>query len=556
MGYVEMEILSSCLCLPENIVIASVAPTTTSLVMHIACQDTTAACPLCQQCSERIHGSYVRTVADVPCGGRRVLLSLTVRKFVCGTPTCLRTIFTERLPDFVQSYARMTNRLKSALQAIGLAAGGETGTRLAAKVGILTKASTLLYHVLSLPDDLALKVRILGVDDWSWKKGRRDGTILVDLEKRKIIDLLPDRSSATFAQWLRAHPEVEIISRNRGADFAAGAREGAPQARQIADRFHLVRNLSEVLQPLLARCRTEIRRAKQEESSEGVQDALPSEQVPPEPTRMLPHPDTWKQQPPQQMLRAYQARQREREDLFCHMTELRAQRMKLADIAKHVGKSERCVRAWLKHGGAPEHKRPGRRSVFDPYARYVLERWQAGVYDGRQLYEEIRAQGFTGTIRIVQRFLQTLREERRPLIDLAPSSPEEQFSSHNAVWLFIRDLADLTTEEQGMLTTIRHASVTADAAYGFVQEFLTMVRKRQGERLDAWLAAIQESQIPELQRFALGILRDKDAVMAGLTEIYSNGPVEAQVHKLKFIKRSMFGRAKLPLLRQRLLHAI
>jgi transposase len=314
---------------------------------------------------------------------------------------------------------------------------------------------------------------------------------------------------------LRKHPEIEAISRDRGTEFAAGAREGAPQARQIADRFHLVRNLSEVLQPLLARCRTEIRHAKQTERSTPEQEACSSEPLPPEPTRTLPHPDTWKQEPPQQMLRAYQARQAEREDLFEQITQLRAQGMKLADITKRVGKSERCIRTWLKQKGAPSHKRPGRRSVFDPYAGYVLERWQAGIHDGRQLYEEIRAQGFTGTIRVVQRFLQTLKERRRPLTDLAPPSPEEQFSSHAAVWLFIRDKADLTTEEQTMLTIIQEASATAQTAYGLVQQFLTMVRKREGERLDVWLEAVQTSQIPELQRFALGILRDYDAVRAG-----------------------------------------
>lgn len=239
------------------------------------------------------------------------------------------------------------------LQAIGKVSGGETGTRLAAKVGMETKASTLLCHVLSIPDEGASKVRILGVDDWSWKKGRRYGAILVDLEKRKIIDLLPDRSSSTFAQWLRKHPEIEAISRDRGTEFAAGAREGAPQARQIADRFHLVRNLSEVLQPLLARCRTEIRHAKQETGAEAEKEQPSSELASPEPTRTLPHPDTWKQQPPQQMQRAYQARQREREDRFKQITELRDLGMKQADIAKRVGMSERCVRTWLKQGKVP-----------------------------------------------------------------------------------------------------------------------------------------------------------------------------------------------------------
>src|SRR5579884_391576 len=255
MGSIEISILASCLCLPENLIITSVAPTIRNLEVQIACQDCIAVCPLCYSPSERVHGSYVRTIADVPCGGRRVVLYLTVRKFVCGRADGLRKIFTERLPALVESYARMTKRLQALLQAIGLIAGGETGTRLAAKVGIQTAPPTLLCHLMALPQPDTPKVRILGVDDWSWKKGRSSGTILVDLERRKIIDLLPDRSAAPFAAWLRAHPEVEIISRDRGTDYAAAAREAAPQAIQIADRFHLVRNLADVLELLLARRR-------------------------------------------------------------------------------------------------------------------------------------------------------------------------------------------------------------------------------------------------------------------------------------------------------------
>lgn len=157
---------------------------------------------------------------------------------------------------------------------------------------------------------------------------------------------------------------------------------------------------------------------------------------------------------------------------------------------------------------------------------------------------------------MVRCFLQTLREKRRPLTELAPPSPAEQFSAREAVWLFIREQTVLTAEEQEELTFIRQASPTAEMAFGLVQDFLTMVRKRQGERLDTWIEVVQESAISELQSFVIGILKDKDAVRAGLTLVYSNGPVEAQVQKLKLVKRSMFGRAKLPLLRQRLLKAV
>lgn len=261
-----LEVLASCLRLPENLYIVQLSPTVRNLEVQMACRDLAAACPLCHQLSERVHSSYGRTVADVPCGGRRVVLSLTVRKFVCGVAACLRKIFTERLPELVQPYARMTNRLQATLQSIGLAAGGETGTRLAAKLGIHTTPPTLLCHLMQLPQPPKPHVRVLGIDDWSWKKRHRYGTLLIDLERRKIIDILPDRKASTVVGWLREHPEIEFLSRDRGTEYAAAAREGAPQAIQIVDRFHLVKNLAEVLQVILARCRKEIRPVLESES--------------------------------------------------------------------------------------------------------------------------------------------------------------------------------------------------------------------------------------------------------------------------------------------------
>ena len=199
-----------------------------------------------------------------------------------------------------------------------------------------------------------------------------------------------------------------------------------------------------------------------------------------------------------------------------------------------MGISTYQVRTWLKQGGAPVHRHEGaHQSIFDPYASYVLDRWQAGVHDGKQLYEEIRTLGFPGSLRLVRNFLQPLRENRRPrpLVEVVPPSQAEQFSARNAVWLFIRDPKKFTDQEQEQLALIRAASAPAETAYGLVQDFLTMVHQREGERLDAWIEAAQASQIPELQQFVNGILKDKDAVVAGLTLAYSNGPVEAQVQK-------------------------
>jgi transposase len=220
-----------------------------------------------------------------------------------------------------------------------------------------------------------------------------------------------------------------------------------------------------------------------------------------------------------------------------------------------MGMSERAVRHWLKRGAAPTNERQfRRRSVFDPYAAYVLQRWQDGRDFAKQLYAEIRAQGFPGTVRIVQRFVQALRDDPEK-ITLAPATGADRFSSKTATWLFIRDPKQLTAEKQAELELICQRSETARKTYALTQQFMAMLRLRRGQEFETWLSAVEASQIPELRRFAQGLLKDKSAVVAGLTLSYSNGPVEAQVQKLKLVKRSMFGRAKLPLLRQRLLNA-
>jgi transposase len=357
---------------------------------------------------------------------------------------------------------------------------------------------------------------------------------------------------------MKAHPEIDLVSRDRGEDYAAAARKGAPQARQIADRFHLTQNLTDRVEEILARCRTEIRQASQPPASDArvqaeggdakLASALPDRHA-------------------ESALLAgsvHLARHAERLDRYQQLVQLRAEGLTHQEIARRLSMGERTVRNWLTRGipyGSPELRRKGRRG-FDPYAAYVRERFSQGDRNGLQLWQELQSLGYKGSTRTVYRFLAQLKEGSTPPREKAqrssavPESLVEQWTAQKAVWWFIRDPSDLKKKEQKALEIICQASPTADNVYGLVQDFMQMLRHREGERLDAWLGQVRASHIPELQRFARSLQRDKDAVLAGLTLQESNGVVEGKINKLKLIKRMMFGRAEFPLLRQRVLHAL
>src|SRR5437588_4249852 len=239
--------------LSEGLHIERVTASAIELLVEVVSSSLKACCPLCGEQAWRIHSRYTRQVADLPCVGQHVTLLLTVRKFFCPNPACPRKIFAEQFPDLVASYARITHRLRQALVTLGLATSAEVSERVAPSLGMLVSAPTLLRRLRTVSCPPPTSVRILGVDDWAWKKGQIYGTLLVNLELNKPIELLPDRKQETLAVWLRTHPEIEVVSRDRGGEYAAAARKGAPQAEQVADKFHLLLNLREKLKELMAR---------------------------------------------------------------------------------------------------------------------------------------------------------------------------------------------------------------------------------------------------------------------------------------------------------------
>ena len=531
--------VSPLLRLPAGLELTAVTLDGDGVLLQVEAMAQSASCPLCACPATRVHSLYSRAVADLPCAGRRVRLRVHVRRFWCDTSACPRTIFAERLAPFLAPWARMTTRLCQAIEVVGLATCGELGARLGERLGIQTSPTTILRRIMAVPTPPPETVSALGIDDFALLRGRRYGTILVDLTRHQAIDLLPDRHAETAAAWMEQHPEIELVSRDRGGDYAAAARQGAPQAVQIADRFHLCKNLTEAVEKALARCRAELRKSEQTQHDTAAVATLQA----PAPALL-----TTDGTP-------YSAHQLERYDRYQQAVALRAQGVTVKAIAERVGLGRRTIQRWISEGAYVETQYHHRhRSQFDVYEAYVRRRWDEGGQNIQQLWREIKAQGYPHSDRALRGHLAAVRGPKP--VDLPAGGVLDHFSAKKAVWLFVRPVEDLLEREQAELKALRQASVMAESLYPLVQEFFRLVHTRQGTHLDGWLAQAAESRIPELQRFAHGLEQDKAAVLAGLTRPESNAITEGHVCKLKMIKRLMFGRAGFPLLRQRVLHAV
>jgi transposase len=512
----------------------------------------TASCPSCGTVSSRIQSRYTRTLRDLPSVGHPLRLIMHVRRFFCKKSTCAQKIFVERLPDLCRPHAQRTKRLQEALRHLGLSMGGQRGADVGSEHGINGSRDTILRLVHQSEPPAKSEPRVIGLDDWAWKRKRRYGTLICDLEQGLPIDLLPDRSVETVSAWLEKHPTIDTISRDGSSEYASAIKKGAPQAREVSDRWHLVKNLTGCVSVLIAESFAQLRRA---ESAAAAQE----EQVEPLSQKQNGHPRTRAER------HAQQARAAERQARYEQISDLQKQGMKSAEIAAVVGMAERTVRHWLSQRGIPySGPRKPRSSPLDPYKTYLLERWHQGCRSGAQLERELRAKGYKGSQKAIYRCLASLE-----LFLSSPSrrsgaqSRETTKSQHNpllalsasqATWLFFRKEEDLKAEEQENLRLLRQASPDLETAYQLVQEFLSMVRELTGERLEEWLGKVEAEALQAFQPFVTGVQQDKDAVLAGLTLPWSNGPLEGNVNRLKLIKRSMYGQADLNLLKLRVLH--
>ena len=506
----------------------------------------TAACPVCAGSSTRIHSRYQRTIADLPWAGHVVQVRVHVRRFFCPNPTCVRKIFVERLGATIRAFARRTERLRIQLGQLVFRLSAEAGARLGEQLGMPVSAATLLRLQRRLPLAPLPEPQIIGVDDWAMRKGRTYGALIVDLERHQPIDVLPDTKAETFAAWLQAHPAISIISRDRAGNFAEGARTGAPQAIQVADRWHLFGNLGDAMQRLLARHPAALRAAARTQAEQQSADC-PAPETPPVPVEPVADAPAAPTAPPPLT---------EREQRFQEVLRLHGQGWNDSRIARALHLNIRTIKRYVLSRELPKRGAPMIQlvSTVTPYLASLERRWQAGCQNKTQLWQEIQVQGYQGSRSSVYRALKRFQPEHGQHIG-TPATRAKRYalSPRQGMWLLVRAEADLTEHERAARVVLEAASADITAGTSLAQRFQDMLRQRDVDALDPWLQDATTSGIAEFKHVAASLRRDVAAVRAALELPWSNGQLEAQVNRLKVIKRIGYGRAKFDVLRRRVL---
>jgi transposase len=486
------------------------AMTERGMTLDVAVTTSQALCPTCTQPSTHIHSDYRRTLADLPWATTPVQLHLRVRRFWCATPSCQRQTFTERVPQVATHYARATTRMTALQTSTGLALGGAAGARHLARQGVSGSRNTLLRRVRSLPTPAALRPCAIGIDDWAKRKGHTYGTIVVDLDRRCPVDLLEDRTAETVAAWLRTHPEVTLVARDRAEAYASGVTQGAPDAVQVADRWHLLKNLREAVEAEL-RVRPTLPWSPPPAPGEAL---LPGALGPPCPADQDPiYPDT---PTGRQAEAARQARRTQRLSQYEQARALRQQGLSMARIARQVGVSPRTLCRWFAARAFPERKRrTGETSCLDPYMPMLHQQWDAGCRNATHLWRTLRTQGFPGSYAVVYRYVTALRGGQ-PLRSSDPAhsaaapeaTPLPSLTARQLSYLFVRRPEQRTPDEQAHVTQIQQHDPTIAQIAALTETFTQMVRQRTPNALQTWLETVLTSGLPDLKRFATGLQQD------------------------------------------------
>lgn len=522
-----------------GLVIKQTIATAGNLVVYAEATRKEACCPDCRQPSSRHHSRYIRRVQDTPIGSQAVELHIRSRRFRCVSPDCPRRTFVEQHSEVVPRRGRRTDRLTANLTHIGLTAGGQAGARLAMRLQMPTSGDTLLRLLRRIDLPPTEIPTVIGIDDWAFCKGKKYGTIIVDLERRCPIDLLPSRHFDAVQQWLQEQSSVAIVARDRSGEYREAATSGAPQALQVADRWHLVQNLRQAVERYLTRRYSSLNR-------------LPSPEIAFAPSSSsLGQRRRYANNPEREEL--HNLREIQRQERFMAVKARHQQGAYTTEIAREFQLSRKTVSLWTNSEALPPDSRGRfkRICLIDKYELYLRKRLAEGCTNKSQLWREICQQGFSGSRTLVGKWI---RQYQKRSDTSEPRKRTRSLSPKQLVWVLFRHDEQHTPDEELVWRRLQQDEELV-AAREVVHEFLFMLRKRQNDHWEEWLKRCSNFPAKELRNFAHGLKRDEAAVEAALVEPWSNGQVEGHVNRLKFYKRQMYGRAKFDLLRIRVLSA-
>ncbi|KAB1108641.1 ISL3 family transposase [Neorhizobium galegae] len=507
--------------IPSKFVAETVSEDSDTILVTARAASPSGCCPLCGTTSSRVHSRYGRTVSDLPCCGRRVELRVEARRFVCTASHCRQKIFSERFGDSVlPARSRRTARLEYLVHHLGLALGGRPAASFAKRLMLPVSNDTLLRVVRRRARLPIEPLTVVGIDDWAFRRNCRYGTIVCDLERHRIVKLLPDREIDTVAAFLAGHTTIKVLSRDRGGGYGEAGIRSLPGVVQVADRWHLMENASAVFLDAVRKSMHSIRVA----IGATIVDS--------------------------KLLSAAERLQYEgfirREEANAAIVALHKQGVPIKEIVRRVGHSRGLVRKVIR--GLRSEVFRTRESTLDRFLSILDEEWCSGCRNGAELWRRLKTRGFSGSLRVVTEWATRRRRSEQttgPHLQKVPSA-------RTIARMLTVGRDHLTKAETVTVTTIERDVPMLSSAREIIDDFHSIIRTRTVARLDPWVEAASSSLVAS---FARGIIKDHDAVHAAVTEPWSNGQTEGHINRLKVVKRQMYGRAKIDLLEARLIGA-
>ena len=451
---------------------------------------------------------------------------------------CPRRTFSDQIGSIARPFARRTSRVGEIVSHLGHATGGRPAERLLHRLGLGVSDDTVLRQLKNRAQDTAEPPTVIGIDDWSWRKSQTYGTIIVDLERRAVIDVLEDRDVVTCTDWLKRHPEVEVISRDRCGLYAQAARQGAPQAEQVADRFHIVQNLRQAIEEQMNLHGRATGRALLSDA-----DNITAEGS---------------------LLKSRLAHRTSREEIFTTIHALRNQGLTCSEIGRRTGFPRRSIAKWLQFETPPDRRRAALKPTSPWYfEEFLSQSWKGGIRTGSALFRLIRERGYEGSPTHLQRLLAGWRRAEKqakgPALEHQILEPVRDPETGHAISpviaaaLCIKPRGKLTPDQARKVDALKAGSPAFATMRCLVMRFNGILRGREADPLPAWIDDAIETDLAPIVRFARTLNRDFDAVKNAIEMPWSNGQAEGQINRLKTLKRAMYGRAGPELLRARML---